>query len=101
MVENPKRIAMWERLRDEWSDEIPEEIVHGRSFKARKVFFANVALSLQLACEKGEIANSDVVEEVSRFIDDYAGSDEFHDRLTTDNDIARANDILDEILGRK
>jgi len=86
-------------LRDEWSDEIPEEVFDSRSgkkFKVRKAWFGGVYNVITAGIKMG------FVDETSRELyDDFrrlANETGFRDRLTTREDINRANSIIDSVM---
>jgi len=90
-------------LRDECSDEIPDKIIRGShpdrsKFKVRKNWFHGVVGYLGMALEQGLISGSTAQTEAENFIDYYT-SDEFGTRLTTAEDIERANSIINLVLG--
>ncbi len=92
-------------LRDEFSDEIPEEILSGvspqKNFKVRRNWWQGVVGTLANALERGKITNPEVQEEVKGFLEHYT-SEKFHEQpLTTAEDIKRANEIIDLVLGEK
>lgn len=89
-------------LRDGNSDEIPPDIIHGEGFlKVRRNWWNGLVGGLEEALRKGMVP-SHLEGEVEKFLAIYA-SDEFRYRrpLTTKEDIERANQLLDRLLGRR
>ena len=103
--ERIKKIII-ERLyhfRNEWKSAIPEQIISGASpdikYKVRKNWFQAVMGYLQrsvlylLPPKKYQT----LIEEILNFVRDY-GSDEFKYRLTTREDIIRADFLIDKVI---
>ncbi len=89
-----------QHLRDDWNDEVPDEIIHNwGNFKVRMAWWQSLVLDLEVLERRGKISK-DLQEEVNKFVKHYT-SDEFHkQKLTTAEDIGRANNLIDRILGR-
>lgn len=89
------------RLRTEFSDNIPDKVLHGRGdFKVRRNWWQGVVGDLETALNKGLVPDS-LREETEGFLQHYS-SDEFHDQpLTTAEDIGKVNSLLDRILGKQ
>lgn len=88
-------------LRDNWSDEIPDNIIHGpisgtdkKQFKVRRNWWQGVVGSLGRLQLKGLIS-PEMNDEVTEFIAYYT-SDQF--TLTTPDDIQRANALITRII---
>lgn len=88
------------RLRTEFSDEIPDKVLHGRGdFKVRRNWWQGVVGDLDLLRTRGQIPQ-ELQGEVDGFLKHYT-SEDFHSQpLTTVEDISRVNNLLDRILGR-
>lgn len=88
-------------LINEFSDEIPEEILSGRGdSKARRNWWQGVVGGVEQALDEG-IIPEDLREEAESFLDDYTAP-KFHNReLTTPADIGRANNLINKILKPK
>lgn len=88
-------------LRDKFSDEIPDKVLHGRGdFKVRRNWWQGVVSNLERGLGNG-VVPEELRPEVESFLDDYT-SEEFHKQpLTTKADIERANGLLDRILGKR
>jgi len=89
-------------LRDQYSDEIPQIIIHSTAknnrFKVRKAWFAGVVGDLEIALTDGLITDPDTVLQANNFIDKYSSKDFNHQERTTADDIAAANAIIGLIL---
>ncbi len=91
-------------LRDEYSDVIPDTILHGpvsdtdkKLFKVRRSWWQGIIGCLGRMQLKGLIS-PEMAEEVKNFITYYT-SDQF--TLTTAADIQRANALITKIIGDK
>ena len=93
------------QLRDDYSDEIPEEIIHEGKFKVRGRWFASIIADLEIGLREGVIG-AQHVGVIQSFFDKYLV--ETHDsqntfgteRITRDQ-IEEGNHLLDVVLGRK
>ncbi len=89
-------------LRDDYSEEIPEEIINsthqhgGPKFKVRKGWFQVVSFALENGVRKGYLP-SEYVHKIQEFQSRIIETG-FHDRRTTKEDIMYANGILEEII---
>lgn len=90
-------------LRDNYSDEIPEQVLHGptsavdrKAFKVCRNWWIGLVGGLGRLQLEG-LAPPCLDEEVKSFVV-YYSSDEFK-RLTTAEDIRRANDLITRIVG--
>lgn len=88
-------------LRDDFSDEIPSEVMSGHgNFKVRRNWWQGVVGYLWLGVRDASF-DSKFLPDVERFLSDYT-SDEFHRKpLTTEADIARANELINRLLGEE
>jgi len=86
-------------LRDEFSDEIPNEVIHGGGrFKVRRAWWQCLTGNLELGLQEGVIPE-ELREDTQTFLEDTIT--EFRQQsLTYPEDIQRANNLLDRILGR-
>ena len=80
---------------DDWSNEIPNEIVHMGNYKVRKNWWAGVCADLQVALGLG--VSKDIEAEINAFITSY-NNPEFTARPTTAEDIGYANNVLRRVL---
>ena len=89
------------RLHDDFSDEIPDRVLHGRgAFKVRRNWWQGVVGDLDRLRSQGQIPQ-ELQEEVDGFLDHYT-SEEFHEQpLTTPEDISRVNGLISRIIPRK
>lgn len=88
------------RLREDFSDEIPSKVLHGHGdFKVRRNWWQGVIGDLDSAINQG-LVSKELREETEQFLAHYT-SEEFHEqKLTTADDIQRANSLLDRVLER-
>jgi len=91
-------------LRDDYSDEIPNKVLNGSmprdqiKYKVRRNWWNGLVGGLSRVQEKGLISN-ELQEDVTAFLEHYT-SEEFHNQpLTTAEDIQKANNLLNKILG--
>lgn len=88
-------------LREDWSDEVPKEILHGGGtdkppkFKVRKNWWHPVFLTLQSIVEDN-LLQEDLKKEVEDFTKEYIKK--IRESHTTAEDIAAANAIIDKVL---
>ena len=107
----PENLAslLFEQLkvfRNEWSEEIPEEILNSaegkdgdRRYKVRKGWFTNVGLALENLKDMGELTTEAQRDAVQEFIDNFSGAEEFKGKArVTAADIKKANELIDIIL---
>ena len=92
-------------MRDDFSDEIPDIVLRGwmaketRMFKVRRNWWNGLVGCLERMMLKGWI-DPKMLDEVGDFVGHYT-SEEFHYQpLTSREDISRANELIDKILGR-
>ena len=92
-------------LRDDFLDEIPTKIIHGKHgaadlvYKVRKNWFQKVHGEIRIA-KMENLIPANVVEQALEFCRQIE-SEDFHKRLTQPEDIQSANKIIDLILQRK
>lgn len=88
-------------LRDEFSDEIPDNVLHGRgNFKVRRNWWQGIVGDLARGLDNG-VVSEELKPEVEQFLTHYT-SEEFHQQpLTTRADIDRANRLLNRILEKR
>jgi hypothetical protein len=101
--ETPQRdpIGRLRRLRFEYSDEIPEKIIHSGTGqiiknKARKGWWQSLLGTLGMAVEDG-LVSSQLTIEIDEFVQRYATTG-FNRRPTSSFDISDANNLIDKIL---
>jgi len=105
LLENydPLKELKW-RL-NEWSDEVPDKIMHGPAedlpnegrFKVRKNWWHGLMGDLHCALEDGVIPKTMELE-VREFMNRYGVERDFTRRLTTKEDIEEANALIRKIL---
>lgn len=96
-------------FKDEWSNEVPTEVIYGgqtdkkkQMFKVRKNWWGGLFTELEygaLAILNTEM-HSSLIQEIRNFFHDYGGV-EFQGktgRLTTKEDIERANKLIEETI---
>jgi len=87
-------------LKDEFSDEIPDKVLHDGDFKVRRIWWQGLVSNLERGLDNG-VVPEEFRPEVKRFVEHYT-SKEFHNQpLTTEADIKRANGLLDRILVKR
>ncbi len=96
-VYNP--FADLEELKNNWTDEIPSEIIHDNgNFKVRKNWWVALVGTLYYLAEDKKIPE-ELVKEVKKFNRKFSGiSNNFGKRPTTAEDIAEANALIDKVL---
>lgn len=87
-------------LREEFSDEIPEKIIHSGPYKVRKNWWQGVTADLEAVIEDEDIKDSELLTEVQSFLINHL-TDEFNERLTTAQDIEEANVLIDKVLANQ
>lgn len=92
-------------LRDSWSDEIPEEIIHSNSrnnrFKVRKNWFQGVTATLEEVLEGIDDEDFEKRIKIAEFVTQYT-SPSFKDKpLTEESDIYEANEMINFVLGER
>jgi len=87
------------KFRDLYSNEIPDEIIHGLEFKykVRKNWFNGVAATLELMILTGQILEPELAREVKEFID-FCAKTLSKKQLTEKEDIDRGNLIINKVL---
>lgn len=86
--------------RDEWSDEIPEEIIHSGKYKCRVNWFVIVKLCLEMGLEDGMISDPEIQQLAGRFIEEiYSEREIRRKRRTTIQEIQRVNSLINLVLG--
>ena len=91
-------------LRYDWSDEIPEEIIHSdappdkRYSKARTSWFTSVTADVYYALEEGEIKTPQGKAVAEQLITRFTSEEWANQDLTTAEDIQEANRLIDIIL---
>lgn len=94
-----------DRLRGpQWKDEIPTEVVHSNSqdkfYKARKGWFQSITANAEVLMMKGEIGDDNARAAAEQLVAKFTSREFSQQELTTVEDIALANSLLDIILGR-
>lgn len=99
------------RLRYEWSDEIPQEIIHGttegetgqqrkKHYKVQHNFFGAVNISIANIVDLSndpDLLSPEFKEEFRRF-EAHVSSPEFQKSLTAKEDIDWANNLIDKLF---
>jgi hypothetical protein len=85
-----------------WEDKLPEEVVHSdnikeKEYKGRKHWWQCVTLLLDDFANEQKTLSSNLEHEVNDFCKEYCSS-EFTRRLTTKEDIEKANKIVNKVL---
>ena len=100
-IEIAKNKKALERLRNDWSNEKPPRIVNGKDIeykhnKYRKNWFGAVVGHMFLISES-DLISEETKAEIENFIRTYT-NDEFKKRLIKEEDINRADAIIDKVL---
>ncbi len=98
-----KMIAKLSHLKNDFSEDIPKEIIHSTSknagtYKVRKVWFTMLTLLLNDIMYREHLLNN---EKLTKKIKDYkqkVTNSQFNTRLTTREDINEANTLIDEVV---
>lgn len=94
-----------ESLRDDWSNEIPEEEIHGYQnpgkYKVLKTWFTLVVSDLQFAVSQGEITDPKTIKKVNGFVKKFTSKDFHSQQRVTQEDIQRADKIINLALHPK
>ena len=94
-----------ERLRDEYSDDIPQEIVHSNSlnnkFKVRGSWFQGVIAILENGITEGGITDPVVIQRVERGINRFTTRKFGEEDPTKPRDIKYANLLIKLVLEGK
>jgi hypothetical protein len=86
-------------LKDEFSDEIPDRVLHFGDFKVRRIWWQGLVSNLERGLGNG-VVPEELRPEVERFVEHYTSKQFHNQRLTSEADIKRANGLLDRILGK-
>src|SRR3989344_4560529 len=84
------------KLRYDWIEDIPKEILQQGQYKVRKNWFQAISLNISIGIRKGYIPTEFRTNFVS-FEGKFCCED-FRARITTKKDIDEGNQILDKIL---
>ena len=92
-------------LRHDWSNEIPDEIVHSDAsnsrFKVRACWFIGVTADVINALEEGEIRSRQGKVAAEQLIARFTSEEWAAQELTRKVDIQEANRLIDIILGKQ
>ena len=92
-------IESFRQLRDDYDGEVPDVVVHSGPFKVRRAFWQSLVFDLEDGLQNGTISKELANE--ARDLMGHITSEEFRSRpLTAPEDIQRADNLLDRILGR-
>ena len=87
-----------ESLRDDYSEEILDEITHGKAkFKVQKNWFNLITSMIKEAHQNGELMDQDVIGQYKIF-EKYMIDSNFHGRNVTSEDIQKANEFLNYLI---
>lgn len=97
---------MLEHLRDlrtNWKDEFPDHIVHSdeadREYKVRRSWFEGVISDVENLLTEEIITDSTKITAAERLLERFTSKEFIDQELTTAEDIATANRLIDIILG--
>lgn len=108
MSEEERKRSLLEHLvwlRNEFSDEIPDEIVHStdkdNKYKVRRSWFTGVVAAAEEALRKGEIKTSEGKLAVEQLSERFTSEEFIQKAKTEKEDIEKANELIDIILEEK
>ena len=89
--------------RNKFKDDIPKEIVHSfspdRNYKVRKGWWQGVYGEFEFMLKYlDQQNNEELITDINQFLHDYEGKQGFIDRLTTEKDIQKANNLIDRAI---
>ena len=100
-MERSHVLGMARKLRDDYSDEIPGEVLDSvtdnRGYKCRNAWFTSVCNMTDNAVAAGVVGGD--ISSGYRNFQAHLKETGFHDRLTDEDDIAKGNDLLDLVIG--
>ena len=100
---NQQMITDLKHLRDDYSEDIPDEILHSPmespppKYKVRKAWFTVLVAMLDNLFRDNLIINVELNQKIQRYKKSVVNF-EFTNRLTTRNDIDEANSLINEII---
>lgn len=101
-----KDIAFLVSLRDDFLDEVPDEIKRGfdekKNYKVRNNWFTALVGQLDILADQylDPVEDKDLLEEIDNF-NTYCTSEDFHKaERHTEEEVQRANDLLDKMISR-
>lgn len=96
MNKDRKEKLQW--YRDEWSEEIPEEIIHSGMYKVRAAWFTGVISVIDVARDYNDIKSWRNRLRAKKFMKKYASQEFKMQELITINDIEAGNKIINQML---
>ena len=100
--ENLDLIDQLRRFREDWSDKIPQEIIHSvapdNKYKVRTNWFAGVVLNAWCLLEEGKLTDESAKKAAQELVNRFTTEDFKNRKLHTAEDIQTANNLIDGIL---
>jgi len=108
-AEKNKFVLIFKKLLHSHADEIPDRVVSNEgNAKVRKAWWFELTMYLELANMEGIVSDDTLKDEILDFVEDYTrveydedkkqSNHEFNKRLTTREDIERANSLIKKVL---
>jgi uncharacterized protein YaaW (UPF0174 family) len=92
-------------LRRDWSDEIPQEVIHfndeDSKYKVRRNWFQQIVTNTWMLLDEGKISNEESKKAAEELIEKFTSEEFVERKLTTSEDIETANHLMDVILGEE
>lgn len=87
-------------LRNDWSGEIPDKVVHLGAHKARRSWFQAIVAELKVGIQEGEITDPAKIRAAEEFMGRYTAPEFLNQKLTERGDIEAGDRIINVILSK-